>query len=355
MRVHMFELLDFFMSLAAQKTGDFQEVWIPVGSGAGDDGELHFKALSRLREGSAISLDTYRPVDPVKTLFYRFREQVLPSDYPRFKQLVVGVKACDLQGLSLLDKALLTGDVVDPAYLYWRTMTTIITTDCSDTTSSCHCTLVHGNPYPKSGFDINLSRLDDMYLMEIGSEKGQALVSLMKKHISVEESTVTHQETVYRNRQEMVERLHNQNKKFFRSGTYEELHIAEMERWDLESDACIGCGACTNICPSCYCLILSDESDSGDFKKVRSYDSCQLNGYARVAGGGTPRPRMSQRFRNRYLCKFSYMPDEFGALGCTGCGRCEDACPGNISFRGVLRELTDHAVKTVSRVLVESA
>jgi len=354
MRVNAYDLINFFLSLSAESSGCFQEVWIPVQSDQPDNTDLHFTTLSGLKNGSTISLDTFRPVDPVKSLYYRFREQVLPVVHEDFRQLIIGVKACDLQGLALLDQALITGDVVDPAYLHWREVTTIVSTDCTDTTSSCHCTLVQGNPYPKMGFDLNLSRIDDTYHLDIGSGKGQELIDLLMENIAVEESTPSHQDMVNHNRQEMVERLHNQNKKFFRSGSYEELHIAEMERWDLESDACIGCGACTNICPTCYCLILNDESDSEGFKKIRSYDSCQLNGYARVAGGGTPRPQMSQRFRNRYLCKFSYMPDEFDELGCTGCGRCEDACPGNISFRGVLRELTDRAFETISKVLVES-
>jgi ferredoxin len=112
-----------------------------------------------------------------------------------------------------------------------------------------------------------------------------------------------------------------------------------MPVWEEESSSCVGCGACTNICPTCYCLILNEEGGDGDFVKVRSYDSCQWQGYARVAGGASPRPRMKQRFRNRYLCKFLYLPSNFGTLGCTGCGRCTEACPGQIDFRAVVRDI----------------
>jgi len=114
-----------------------------------------------------------------------------------------------------------------------------------------------------------------------------------------------------------------------------------MSAWGQESRQCVGCGACTNICPTCYCLILNEEGGSDRFVKVRSYDSCQWQGYARVAGGASPRPRMRQRFRNRYLCKFLYMPSNFQTLGCTGCGRCTEACPGQIDFRAVVRDVLE--------------
>jgi ferredoxin len=95
---------------------------------------------------------------------------------------------------------------------------------------------------------------------------------------------------------------------------------------------------------------LNDESQKNDFVKVRSYDSCQLHGYARVAGGASPRPKMSERFRNRYLCKFCYMPYNFQILGCSGCGRCIDACPAGIDFRQVVNNIEnksrDHLNKT---------
>ncbi|MDP2365326.1 MAG: 4Fe-4S dicluster domain-containing protein, partial [Ignavibacteria bacterium] len=121
---------------------------------------------------------------------------------------------------------------------------------------------------------------------------------------------------------------------------YSGFRKVENKNWEDASKECIGCGACTNICPTCYCLILNDESSEKEFIKVRSYDSCQWNGYARVAGGGTPRPKMTERFRNRYLCKFDYMPKNFGEIGCTGCGRCTEACAAKIDFRKVVKNIS---------------
>jgi len=71
-----------------------------------------------------------------------------------------------------------------------------------------------------------------------------------------------------------------------------------------------------------------------------------MYGYARVAGGGSPRHKMTERFRNRYLCKFDYMNHNFGEIGCTGCGRCTEACTAQIDFR--------KAVKNISKVIIKN-
>ena len=134
--------------------------------------------------------------------------------------------------------------------------------------------------------------------------------------------------------------LREQNREYERPSDYSEFRKVETKVWKQESEECVGCGACTNICPTCYCLILNDESINEQFVKVRGYDSCQWYGYARVAGGGSPRHKMTERFRNRYLCKFDYMNHNFGEIGCTGCGRCTEACAAKIDFREVVKNVS---------------
>ena len=56
-----------------------------------------------------------------------------------------------------------------------------------------------------------------------------------------------------------------------------------------------------------------------------------------VAAGDSPRPKMRDRFRNRYLCKFEYMLNDFNEKGCVGCGRCIDRCPVNLDIREALK------------------
>lgn len=341
------DLLFILKKIQRGNLDGFTSVIVPV-----DSSPQHFLYLNKLNDESKVSLDKYRTIDPIKILFYRVREKIFPFDSLTDKNLVVGVKACDLQALKLLDKALLSSGFTDKAYEAWRKNTTIVSCDCTEITPVCHCNLLDGHPFAISNFekydmnlfsdsiyDMNLSKTGDKYVISVGSAKGEALLNLMKNHAHLSEITENIKQKVREQREKVMLKLAEQNLKYDKYGSFESLKIAAHDEWIEESKECVGCTACTNICPTCYCLILNDESARQEFIKVRSYDSCQLRGYARVAGGATPRPNVFQRFRNRYLCKFLYMKNEFGFSGCTGCGRCIEAESTKIDIRSVVQRI----------------
>jgi ferredoxin len=332
------DVMAFLRSSVLPESDLFQEVIVPRRLKAGESAPSF---LSRLGASDGHLLDGYRAVDPIKMLFYGAREQVYPVAAKPVKRLIAGVKACDLQALQLLDRALINQDFVDPAYKIWREFTTILSADCTEAGPACHCTLVGGKPYSEEGFDLNLSRIGDRYVLKAGSEKGRELLDVIKCTAEVVDVDAQAGKAVLEARARMTDIVRKQNADFQRPTEYAGLRGGDISVWGKESHQCVGCGACTNICPTCYCLILNEEGAANSFIKVRSYDSCQWQGYARVAGGASPRPRMRQRFRNRYLCKFLYMPSNFKALGCTGCGRCTEACPGQIDFRAVVLDVLE--------------
>lgn len=329
------DLFVFLQKETKEERNGFQDIIYPAKPRFEDNGHTFFSPSST---DQTIVLDSYRTVDPTKMLFYLTRERLTPEEFVERKRLLVGVKGCDLKAMELLDRALLHENFVDPAYKNWRTHTTVVTTDCLDICDTCHCTLVGGKPYSETGFDVNLSRVDDAYLITVGSDKGEELVNAWKKEFRLNEATDAVIQKVKDQRQSIIKRLEEQNAEFTRTGRYDTFRSVPNEVWEEASKSCIGCGACTHICPTCYCIILNDESKAEKFIKEKSYDSCQLYGYARVAGGGTPRPNMSKRFRNRYLCKFDYMAHNFDTLGCTGCGRCTETCAGKIDLRKVVQQ-----------------
>lgn len=320
-------------------SGVFNEIIVPYSDNFISDDTPSFR-FNKIDASEGYRFDYYRTIDPIKILFYLFREKVYPIKNNNLKRVIVGVKACDLKALQLLDKAMLQSGFVDPAYKQWRDNTLIISSDCDHLHETCSCNLVNGHPYPENGFDLNLSVINGNYFIQIGSERSQEFVELMKKEITVADSTASDIEIVKANREKVFNQLVEKNNNLTHSGDFSEFRKIELKSWEEASKECIGCGACTNICPTCYCLILNDESTEKEFVKVRSYDSCQWYGYARVAGGGTPRPEMTERFRNRYLCKFDYMYKNFGEFGCTGCGRCTEACAAKIDFRQVVKNVS---------------
>ncbi len=329
-------LFDFLTRCQKEHLGDFKQVIAPRRSDKSDD-VLFFDDW---REGAEFVIDSYRTVDPLRMLFYMARERILPAMTSDEKWLIVGAKACDLQALEVLDKALINTDFVDPLYEDRRKNVTIISADCNEIAPTCHCNLVNGRPYATKNFDLNLTRLDTKYYhLEVGSEKGQELLDLMQKNVKISRNLEDDLNTRDENRKAIEKRLILQNKQYERNQRYEKLKATDLTKWVDEAFTCCGCGGCTNICPTCYCLILNDETSGEIFTKDRSTDTCQLHGYARVAGGATPRPKMFERFRNRYLCKFSYMQSNFGMIGCTGCGRCIEVCAGKIEFREVVKRI----------------
>jgi len=331
------DLLGFFKACIEGKVESYSEIMVPVSQ---DEFPDRF-VFSRFNPESVCVLDRYRTVDPLKILFYMPRETVLPVAPDPPMRVVAGAKACDLKAMQVLDAALTGGDFVDPLYKIWRERTVVIGADCTDAADTCHCTLVGGMPHAESGYDVNLSRIDDRFVLDAGSAKGEAFLNVLQSHAKVQPESESDRKRVRDNRRKMTERVQSRNRELDRSDQYARLREDQDKNWPAASETCIGCGACTNICPTCYCLILNDETKAQQFVKVRGYDSCQWHGYARVAGGASPRPRMFERFRNRYLCKFLFMKSNFNLLGCTGCGRCTEACAGNIDFRKVVKRITD--------------
>jgi hypothetical protein len=115
--------------------------------------------------------------------------------------------------------------------------------------------------------------------------------------------------------------------------------------WGDYAESCVECGACNFICCTCHCFLLADGFDSdGHAARTKLWDACLYDGFARTAGGGTPRPFRAERLRNRFDKKFSYFPQVLGRYACDGCGRCTEACIANIDIRDVLRR----AVETVN-------
>jgi len=111
------------------------------------------------------------------------------------------------------------------------------------------------------------------------------------------------------------------------------------EFWREIADRCIGCTACNLVCPTCTCFDVYDWKCGQRVERHRTWDSCQLGGFMREAGGRNPLGTEDSRARRRICHKLVADPQRWGAITCFLCGRCDDVCPTGIGIEAVSREI----------------
>jgi len=289
---------------------------------------------------NSLDIDNVRSITPLKFFFFQHFESIEPEKPTKKSNIIFGVKNCDIRAKKILDSIFLEGVCTDPRYKFHNENTLIFASDCPEPKNSCWCSFVGGKPYSEEGFDLNFSPVEGGYIVESGSEKGEKILAQAQAFFS----DATHEQILEREktRKRSIEKLNQINKDFesiknidFQKVYKENFH---SEKWKVLSEKCVQCTGCNIICPSCYCFYLRDVSKE-NFQKIRFWDACHFTSYARVAGGANPRPKVFERFRNRYECKFNYRMTNFGVYACTGCGRCYDVSPCRIDIRKVTLEL----------------
>ncbi len=298
-----------------------------------------------------IVIGEVRPFEPLKAFFMKARERAADGFKPDVPGAdakpfaIVGVKACDLKGLKVQDHVFLDNDYNDPFYAKLREENLIIATDCTTAIDTCFCLALGVSPYPKENFDINLSQVDGGFIVETGSKKGEDVVNKnanifqdARKELVSERDNL--REQVSKQVQDNIKNNNVPNENAF-EGIVKKNFQANI--WEDEAKACVECGACNTVCPTCHCFLLYDQKDNDKMARLRIWDSCMIKDFARVAGGANPRPYLWERLRNRFDKKFDFFPKVAGFYACTGCGRCISACPGKIDIRKVLGKLVKNA------------
>jgi sulfhydrogenase subunit beta (sulfur reductase) len=244
------------------------------------------------------------------------------------QQVLMAVRPCDARALRSLDAMLVDHSPSDAYYARRRRQTVLVGLACRQPLPDCFCTSTGGAPDDSQDMDVMLYETDGGYLVQAVTERGASLL----EGLAVEDT---------KRKPSPSAKLQTQ------------VSVPEPEAWPAHfddaywtrlADRCLSCRICTYVCPTCRCFDVRDyvtaaALDATHIQRLRVWDACLAETYRRAAGGHDPRPLKAQRLRNRFYCKFVYAPQDFGAVGCVGCGRCIAACPVNIDISEVLADV----------------
>ncbi len=310
-------------------------------------GEVNYAVWS---EGKEVSLETLKTVKSPKNMFFPDSENLMKfktegknlevidvrKNYAEEKPFVLfGVKACDYKGIEVLDKVFLA-DPIDSYYQARREATTIVTLACSKPEESCFCS-VFGIDATNPCGDVT-TWLDDNYLYwQANTEKGESLTALVKELFvdGGEEEVATQQAAT----KVIIDSLPFSNLDLSKFKPENLNELFEAKEWEEMSEACLGCGTCTFVCPTCQCFDIRDIKTNEGVLRYRCWDSCMYSDFTLMAHGNSRTTQM-QRFRQRFMHKLVYYPSQNdGMYSCVGCGRCINKCPQKLNIVKVIKKL----------------
>ena len=253
--------------------------------------------------------------------------------------VIFGVRACDVRSFSILDKVFLA-DPVDTYYKNRREHATIISWACSPESmrETCFCHTFGIDCADPEG-DVAAWFDGERFYLEAKTEKGTKLLDSVKDVLTAcdEEPVWDLKTAIYQAKRELP--LADLTTEGFTPDKM--MEYFSSEKWGELSEACIGCGTCTFVCPTCQCYDIRDFDTGHGIKRFRCWDSCMYSDFTKMAHGN-PRVSQLERFRQRFMHKLVYFPaNNDGEFGCVGCGRCLAKCPISMNIVKVMKALKE--------------
>lgn len=327
--------LDAFYKRVSEK----MPLYLPVKKG----GEVNFGYYS---EGETVDLDTLKTVKSPKDVFFpqsenmmKFKTEGKNIDIIDVREekapfVVFGVRACDYKAFGVLDNVFLS-EPVDSFYKLRREAGIIFTLACGKPQDSCFCT-VFGIDASEPEGDATCW-LDENYLyVRPNTEKGKSVMSLVSD--LTEDGGENEVQAMEKDIKEKVDKLPNAHLDVSKFKPENLNELFNLPVWNELSEACLGCGACTFVCPTCQCFDIRDFKTNKGVIRFRCWDSCMYSDFTQMAAAN-PRTTQMQRYRQRFMHKLVYYPSQYGTYSCVGCGRCVKKCPQHLNIVKVIKKI----------------
>jgi len=295
-------------------------------------------AFDQLTKSEDLRLDYDITILPPKIFFQPQREKLLSFKEDIGYETVLdseplvlfGVHPYDMAAIEQMDE-IFSQDNYDIHYMTRRANTTIVVIDVQKVSQNIFAGYM-GTACIEDGYDVRLTRIGDLFLVEAKTEKGEILMTVLDDAPEAEESWIEQRNIVGEYNKQ---RLRKHDLRVEPSKWPELLENAfNHPIWEEKAKLCFSCGSCTLVCPTCYCFDVQEgiDWDLSSSERSRVWDSCMRTNFATVAGNLNFRKNPADRYRHRYYRKGKYVPAKIGGkIACVGCGRCITACVPKIA------------------------
>ena len=330
-KIAMASLNALFAKIAADK-----KLYLPIEKA----GKVDFYEWN---EGETVRLDALKTVKSAKDVFFPQVENLLKfrvegksieiNQAPLCEEdfVIFGVRGCDAKSFEILDRVFLV-DPRDEFYASRRAHGIVVTLACGEPEESCFCTNFGVNPANPGG-DVTAWIVGEEMFLQANTEKGEKLIAELdeadKKAAEDEQARIS----------EIVKKLPLNG---LNLEGFDGEHLMEKfndPKWEGLSRACLGCGTCTFVCPTCQCYDIRDFDNGKSVTRYRCWDSCMYSDFTLMAAENSRHTQL-QRYRQRFMHKLVYFPaNNEGIYSCVGCGRCVEKCPQGLNIVRVIKAL----------------
>lgn len=254
----------------------------------------------------------------------------IDKEYPPLA--VIGIRPCDAHAFRIVQRNFDNPEYKDPWWNKRYESSLLIGLGCNEPCKTCFCDSTGGGPFDEKMLDVLLYDLGDKFLAKGITEKGEEFLKNAPSGAAADDGLLKQAEDMSKS---VLEGMNSGVKTdALKDKKLNDLFDAPF--WEEVAFACLNCGTCTYLCPTCWCFDIQDETSGKDVLRIRNWDTCMSPLFTLEGSGHNPRTEKMQRVRQRFMHKLKYYVDKYeNGVQCSGCGRCVRYCPVNIDIRQV--------------------